>query len=202
MFVKYQSNIEVMRNFTTLIRVEDSFSDFYKLQEDSLIKIAEGKGQGDMSEKIYAMDPMTKVLSENFVRASEQMLLMAKTNVDANGRATISTRNTGREVIIGEGLIPQIERYCSKHVTSKVTIATFQNIISEMVQKADNPQGNHFIFVVNEPMSAIINRVLLQHLQDFKTDGSFFYSKVDGNNYKVGATFNSYEYNGKLFVAA
>lgn len=148
MFVKYQSNIEVMRNFTTLIRVEDSFSDFYKLQEDSLIKIAEGKGQGDMSEKIYAMDPMTKVLSENFVRASEQMLLMSKTNVDVNGRATISTRNTGREVIIGEGLIPQIERYCSKHVTSKVTITTFQNIISEMVQKADNPQGNHLIYEV------------------------------------------------------
>jgi hypothetical protein len=47
-------------------------------------------------------------------------------------------------------------------------------------------------------MSAIINRVLLQHLQDFKTDGSFFYSKVDGNNYKVGATFNSYEYNGNI----
>lgn len=89
MFVKYQSNLERMRNFTSLIRVEDSFSDFYKLQEDSLIKIAEGKGQGDMTEKIYAMDPMTKVLSDNFVRASEQMLLMAKTNMDVNKIFTV-----------------------------------------------------------------------------------------------------------------
>lgn len=92
-----------MRNFTSLIRVEDSFSDFYKLQEDSLIKIAEGKGNGDMTEKIYSMDPMTKVLNDNFVRASEQMLLLAKTNMDVNGKATISTRNTGREIVIGEG---------------------------------------------------------------------------------------------------
>jgi hypothetical protein len=197
-FVKYQSNLERMRNFTSLIRVEDSFSDFYKLQEDSLIKIAEGKGQGDMTEKIYAMDPMSKVLSDNFVRASEQMLLMAKTNMDINGKATISTRNTGREIVIGEGMIPQIERYCSKHVSSKITIATFQNVISEMTQKSDDPQGNHYIFVCNEQMQAIINRVLMKHLQEFKTDGNFFYSKVDGKNYKVGATFNSYEYNGNV----
>ena len=46
MFVKYQSNFEKMRNFTSLIRVEDSFSDIYHIQEDYLIKIAEGKGQG------------------------------------------------------------------------------------------------------------------------------------------------------------
>jgi hypothetical protein len=171
-----------MRNFTSLIRVEDSFSDFYKLQEDSFIKIAEGKGQGDMTEKIYAMDPMSKVLSDNFIRASEQMLLMAKTNMDINGKATISTRNTGREIVIGEGMIPQIERYCSKHVASKVTIATFQNIISEMTQKSDDPQGNHYIFVINEQLSAIVNRVLMKHLQEFKADGNYFYSKVDGKN--------------------
>lgn len=198
MFVKYQSNIEIMRNFTSLIRVEDSFSDFYKLQEDSLIKIAEGKGQGDMQETLYVMDPMTKVLNDNFIRASEQMLLLAKSNMDKNGKATISTRNTGREIVIGEGLIPQYERYCHKHVASKVTVATFQNIVSDMVQLADDPQGNHFIFAVNEPMYAIINRVLMKHLQEFKTDGNFFYSKADGKNYKVGATFTSYEYMGNI----
>lgn len=198
MFVKYQSNFEKMRNFTSLIRVEDSFSDIYHIQEDSLIKIAEGKGQGEMQEKLYKMDPMSKVLNNNFIQASEQMLLMAKTNMDINGRATISTRNTGREIVIGEGVIPQIERYCSKHVANKVTINTFQNIISEMTQKADNPQGNHFIFLINEQMSAIVNRVLAKHLQEFHTDGSFFYSKVDGKNYRVGATFNSYEYNGNI----
>lgn len=59
------------------------------------------------------------------------------------GKATISTRNTGREIPIGEGLIPQIERYCSKHVASKVTVNTLNTVLSEMVEKADDPQGNH-----------------------------------------------------------
>ena len=107
--------------------------------EDTLIKISEGKDAGCLNEKIYAMDPMSKVLMDNFMQAREQMLLMSKTNIDVNGKATISTRNTGREIPIGEGLIPQIERYCSKHVASKVTINTFHTIISEMVRLADNP---------------------------------------------------------------
>ena len=142
-FVKYQSNVEKMRNCMTLIRVDDTYSSKYALMEDTLIKISEGKDAGCLSEKIYAMDPMSKVLMDNFMQAREQMLLMSKTNIDINGKATISTRNTGREIPIGEGLIPQIERYCSKHVASKVTINTFYTIMNEMVQRADNPQGNH-----------------------------------------------------------
>ena len=170
--------------------------------EDTLIKISEGKDAGCLSEKIYAMDPMSKVLMDNFMQAREQMLLMSKTNIDINGKATISTRNTGREIPIGEGLIPQIERYCSKHVASKVTINTFYTIMNEMVQRTDNPQGNHFIFVCNEQMMAIVNKVLMAHLKDFKTDGALFYSKVNGGSYyKVGASFSSYEFNGK-YVAA
>lgn len=170
--------------------------------EDTLIKISEGKDAGCLNEKIYAMDPMSKVLMDNFMQAREQMLLMSKTNIDVNGKATISTRNTGREIPIGEGLIPQIERYCSKHVASKVTINTFHTIISEMVRLADNPQGNHFIFICNEQMMAIINKVLMAYLKDFQTDGALFYSKVNGGSYyKVGASFNSYEFNGKQVAA-
>lgn len=47
-------------------------------------------------------------------------------------------------------------------------------------------------------MMAIVNKVLMAYLKDFKTDGALFYSKVNGGSYyKVGASFNSYEFNGK-----
>ena len=49
------------------------------------------------------------------------------------------------------------------------------------------------IFVCNEQMMAIVNKVLMAHLKDFKTDGALFYSKVNGGSYyKVGASFSSY----------
>ena len=127
----------------TLFRVDENFSDRYKLMEDTLIKVAEGKDKSSMTEKTYKMDPMSKVLMDNFMRAREQMLLMSKTNIDVNGKATIITRNTGREIPICEGLIPQIERYCSKHVASKITINTFHTVLQEMVEKAETDEGNH-----------------------------------------------------------
>lgn len=58
------------------------------------------------------------------------------------------------------------------------------------------------IFVCNEKMQAIINNNLMSYLKDFHTDGALFYSKVNGgSHYKVGASFCSYEYNGKLVAA-
>ncbi|MCF0114377.1 MAG: hypothetical protein HUJ56_03410 [Erysipelotrichaceae bacterium] len=46
-------------------------------------------------------------------------------------------------------------------------------------------------------MMTIINRVLMKYLQDFKSDNTLFYSKVNGGSrYKVGASFSSYEFNG------
>lgn len=162
--------------------------------EDTLIKIGQGADQGCLTETIYRMDPMQKVLTDNFMLAREQMLLMAKGSINSDGKSTISDRATGRPIPIGDGLIPQIERYCSKHVASKVTVNTFQMVISQMVLKAENPIGNHLLFVLNEPMWAICNRVLFKYLADFKTDGALFYSKTNGVGYKVGATFSSYEF--------
>lgn len=93
-------------------------------------------------------------------------------------------------------LIPQVEKYCSKHVASKITVNTLQLVMSEMAQKADSPIGNHWIFACNEQFWAIFNRRLAKYLEEFKTDGTLFYSKANGVGYKVGATFSSYEFAG------
>lgn len=201
-FTKYQSNIERMRNCLSLIRVDETYSSKYKLMEDTLIKVAEGANQGCLTETIYRMDPMKKVLMDNFMQAREQMLLFAKGNVNVDGKPTISDRQSGRPIPIGEGLIPQIERFCSKLVVAKVTINTLQTLISDMVQKADKPIGNHFVMAMNEQMYAIWNRVLLKEIKDLKTDGQLFYSKANGGQgYKIGATFTTYEFNGNFLSA-
>ena len=108
--------------------------------EDTFIKI--GKGEGGSGEKIYKLDPMKKNLIENFLYARENMILMAKGNVSVDGKPTISDRATGRPITVGDGIIPQIERFASKYSANRVTINTFQTIISTMVEKAENPQGN------------------------------------------------------------
>ena len=139
MFVKYQSNIERMRNYMSTIRVDDTYSSKYALMEDTFIKISRGDANGD---KVYRLEPMKKNLIENFLYARENMLLMAKGNVGVDGKATISDRATGRPICIGDGVIPQVERFASKYSANKVTINTFQQVISTMVEKAEKPTDN------------------------------------------------------------
>lgn len=121
------------------IRVDDTYSSKYALMEDTFIKISRGDANGD---KVYRLEPMKKNLIENFLYARENMLLMAKGNVGVDGKATISDRATGRPIYIGDGVIPQVERFASKYSANKVTINTFQQVISTMVEKAEKPTDN------------------------------------------------------------
>ena len=121
------------------IRVDDTYSSKYALMEDTFIKISRGDANGD---KVYRLEPMKKNLIENFLYARENMLLMAKGNVGVDGKATISDRATGRPIYIGDGVIPQVERFASKYSANKVTINTFQQFISTMVEKAEKPTDN------------------------------------------------------------
>lgn len=41
---------------------------------------------------------------------------------------------------IGDGLIPQIERFASKYGYNKLTVEVMQTAINMMCQKAENPQ--------------------------------------------------------------
>lgn len=202
-FVKYQSNVEKMRNYMTTVRVDDSYSSKYALMEDTFIKIGKGENQGCLTEKIYKLEPMKKNLIENFLYARENMILLAKGNIGVDGKATISDRGTGRPIYIGDGMIPQIERFASKYAANNVTINTFHTIISTMVEKAERPTGNHFCFMVNERAWAIVQRVLGDYLSTRKTDGAYVWSRGgEGKYIKVGATFDAYEWGKRITAPA
>lgn len=167
--------------------------------EDTFIKI--GKGEGAGNEKIYKLDPMKKNLIENFLYARENMLLMAKGTVDVNGKSTIVDRATGRPIYVGEGLIPQVERFASKYSANRITINTFQQVISAMVEKAEKPTDNVFTFVINEKAWSIVQRVLGEYLSNRHTDGAYLWSNQgEGKYIKVGNTFDAYEWGGNTIV--
>jgi hypothetical protein len=142
---------------------------------------------------------MKKNLIENFLYARENMMLLAKGTVNADGKSTLADKATGRPIVIGDGAIPQIERFASKAAPNRVTINTFHQVISAMVEKAEQPQGNHFVFVVNEKFFAIVQNVLGEYLSNRQTDGAYLWSKGgEGKYIKVGATFDSYEWGGNV----
>ena len=100
-------------------------------------------------------------------------------------------------------MIPQIERFASKYSANRVTINTFQTIISTMVEKAEKPTGNVFAFVINEKMWSIVQRVLGEYLAHRSTDGAYLWSRGgEGKYVKVGATFDSYEWGKRITAPA
>lgn len=72
--------------------------------------------------------------------------------------------------------------------------------MNDMADKAQEDTGQKLCFMCNRKMWNDIQNTLGEYLANFKTDGTYMYSKAankgDGGYVKVGATFDSYIYAG------
>lgn len=192
-YIKEQSSVSKHRNYMTMFRNDASYSELYKLHEDTFIKIAQGKGQGELTETIYKMDPVEKKLLDNFMLSRGQGLLFNKCNINPKtGKPTIVDPDTGRPIPIGDGLIPQIERFASKYAYSKMTLELFNTIIRTLNEKANKSTGNKYHFIMNDKAWTDLQQVLGDYLARFHTDGAFMWSKAANGYVSVGATYDSY----------
>lgn len=55
--------------------------------------------------------------------------------------------NDGRPIYIGDGIIPQVERFASKYAFSKLTVNVFNTVIAMLGEKSKTPTGNHLIIL-------------------------------------------------------
>ena len=140
-YIKAISNVERHRNYMSYFRNDASFSSLFGALEDVFIRVAEGKDQGSMTERIYKMNKIERDLVENFMYARNMGLLFNKTSVGIDGKSTIMDPDTGRQIVIGDGLIPQIERYASKYAYNKLTISAFTTAMSIMREKSLKDTG-------------------------------------------------------------
>lgn len=167
----------------------------YAAMEDQFIKISDDK-KGDF---VYKMTGAEKLCLDNYMFARNNALLFAKGSVNAEGKSTLHDE-IGRELVAAEGLVPQAERFATKFVFNKLNVRLFEQAMDEMIAKCENPQGNHFVFIVNTHMMSQVQRVMAAWLRDWKTDGGFIWSKGSNGYVKVGTTFDSYTWNGNTIT--
>lgn len=142
------------------------------------------------------MDKKEKVLLDNFLYVRNNGLLFNKCNVDLNGKPTIVDPDTNRPIYIGDGIIPQVERFASKYAYSKLTVDVLNTALSVLNAKATHPTDNKYIFICNEKCWNDLQTSLGDWLSKFKTNGTYLYSKQANDYVKVGATFQTYEFAG------
>lgn len=144
---------------------------------------------------------MEKDLLDNFTTVKNNHLLWGKTTMNADGKSTVLTED-GRQLIAGDGLIPQIERFASKYKFAKLNANVISTVMEQMNQKAANATGNQYTFIVNDRLWSQVNNALADWLKLWGSTPTMLYSKATQSNVKVdnpvkvGATFTSYEVSG------
>ena len=177
--VKNQSNIELHRNYITRHRADIEFSSDFEALEDTYISL--GKNDSDTGT-VYKMNKKEQQVLESFMIGRNQMNLMSKCNVDKNGKARNYDPATNRAIVIGDGIIPQLERFADKYAYSKMSTDIFDTMLSSMRQKSKKSMGNKYVFVVNEMLWDDIQKALRDYLKNWKTNGTTFFSKAGGKD--------------------
>ena len=191
-YTKYTSNTEKFRGYISTHRVDIDYSAMYKPMEDVFIQI--GKGKDD--DPVYKLPKCEQVLVENFLQVREGKQAWGKSDVDASGRPTLYDNETGRELITSEGAIPQIERFATKFIFAKLTVAWLKKALNALVLKSDKKLGNKYAMICNSPMWDDVQQVIDLFLKDRHTDGDFLWSKGTNGYISAGATYDTYIYGG------
>lgn len=198
MYTKWQSNVEKHRGYISTHRADASYSALYAAMEDVFIKIGKDDKNGKISENIYRMDTVQKNLLETFLTMRNQGLLFSKGNVNPEtGKPNIVDPDTGRDIYISDGLIPQAEAYASKYAYNKLTISVLKSILQGLNEKAEKPTGNSYTFICNEKAWYDLQDVFDQYLAQYHTDGTYLWSMAANDYVSVGAKgFESFNYGG------
>ena len=99
-------------------------------------------------------------------------------------------------------IIPQVERFASKYAFAKLTVNVFNTVLAALNEKATHPTDNKYVFICNERFWNLLQMTLGDYLAKFKTVGTYLFSKQANGYVQVGATFQTYEFGGKILVAA
>jgi len=192
-YTKFTSNTETHRNYISRQRASVDWSGDFAISEDLFIQT----GKDNKSTASYLkMNKKEKECMDHFLWSREQNCIFSETNYDVNGKC-LDQDDHGRDIPMGDGVIPQIERYCDKFSYSILTTDVLDDVMSAMREKSDMPIGNVYAVICNERLYDHIGKTMQEDLRfQSAADGVYFYSKAASGKVKVGAEFNAYTFQG------
>ena len=195
-YTKYQSSTEKFRGFISTHRCDIDYSAQYKSMEDVFIQI----GKGEREDPVYKLPGVKKVLLDSFMQVREGKFTWGKSDIDKDGNPTIYEAETGRPIITSDGVIAQVERYATKFVFSKLSVAWLKKALSALNAKSDKGQGNTYVCICNTLAMEDVQQCIDLFLKDRHTDGDFLWSKGSNGYVKAGATYDAYTWMGNTIA--
>ncbi len=136
-----------------------------------------------------------------FLSVSSNIKFMAIINPDVNPILHLSiliTEEDGRPIPVGEGVIPQVKRYCGQQRYFSLNEQILRNAINDVVDKLQKKDGNNIVMVCNWRFYQQAQTVLDALLHGRATD-NYFYT-VKGQKIQVGAEYNAYHFAGNTLT--
>ncbi|WP_216726086.1 hypothetical protein [Hymenobacter siberiensis] len=192
-YSKFTMNTELHQNYISRHRHSESWSSDFGALKDVYMQL--GK---DQNSEFFKMTSFEKFLMDQFLATRNNNLLFGVSNYDANGKCTLQERD-GRDIPMGDGIITQIARYCDKYAYSRMTIQLLQEILFAVAEKTGKPIGNTVGVVVNSRLWQQIGQLLKVEYGFVKGTDSALVNK-NGQNIKIGGTFNAYEFQGNTII--
>lgn len=187
-YSKLMYNIEKHRGYISRHRVGDSASgDWNKLKAKYL----------EHAGIYFKMSTMEKDLLDQIYLAFENSMLLGRGNFDDRGNCLI-TEEDGRPIPVGEGIIPQVKRYCDQQRYTNLSVSHMRNAIASTVEKLPKKTGNRLVGICNWKFYQQVQEVLDNALKGRVTD-NYFYT-VNGGKLRVGAEYNAYEFAGNIIT--
>jgi hypothetical protein len=197
-YTRYQSNVEKFRTHISTHRCDVDMSAQYRAMEDVFIKIGKGN-ELRPNDPVYKLNSAEKDCLDSFMEARNNALLWGKSDVDETGKPKIYD-DQNRPIITGDGLIPQIERFATKFVFSKLNVAYFEKAMQAMTAKSEKPTGNNYIIIANTAFYNEWQRVMQAWITAHHTDATFLYSMAKNGYVNLGATYESYTWAGNTIT--
>lgn len=99
-------------------------------------------------------------------------------------------------VISSDGVLAQVERFANKFVFNRLNAKLLNKVINTMIAKCEKTTGNVFTMLVNSLFWQEVQETLSSWIRDWKTVGTFLFSKAANGYVEVGATYQTYEFAG------
>lgn len=199
-YSRYMNNLEKHRGFINRHRVQESRSGDYSALGMKYVQVANGGNGFDY----YKIPEMKKRLLDDLMLAVNNAMLFAETNYSDTFQCLIQEED-GRPIPIGEGVIPQIRRFCAQQgyntdASGNLPINVLKNAMAESVSKQIKKTGHKLVMVCNYRLFLQVQSSLDAVYGSRIVAENLFLTKVDGGKLKVGATYAGYEFAGNQII--
>lgn len=226
-YSKNQYNMERHINYLTKVRVGRAYSsdfratmDKFFVSDDDYAKLRKD-GKRARGFKVYKYNSVEEEVMHQFMIAANGALLFGRANMDEQTGRPLEEVD-GSEIIAGDGLIAQYERYAYPVYYNTLSVRNFEIAMDYIRDKRGQSQGNHVTVLCNRQFSNQKAKALQNAINLFapQNNGTWFFSKEDPlkgvsdayggmsrmkrkqvpHDVAVGATFNTYIYEGNTIT--